>query len=66
MLYCKIPITSPGVVFVQKAFSVGLFSKSGLSEEMLYVKNILGFVFERDLAYEKHYIRISIAHGKTH
>lgn len=42
MLYRKIPIISFGVVVVQNAFLVGLFSKSGLWEEMLRVKISLG------------------------
>ena len=34
-IYCKIPIISPGLIFVQKAFLLGLFSGSLFSEGLI-------------------------------
>ena len=45
MEYCKVPIISPGVIFVQKVFLPGLFSGGGglFSEGLVVGRN---FAFE--------------------
>ena len=39
VIYRKIPIISPGLIFVQKAFLVGLFWGSLFSEELVIGRN---------------------------
>ena len=55
-IYRKIPIVSPELIFVKKAFLLGLFSGSLFSEGLIFGMN---FAFQNGLA-----LKIKTAHVK--